>query len=98
MVLTEVVNVGIAGALTDHSAVGVNDAVYILGGANQNGTVLNQVLKYDPTLHNYTLMAPMPGPRYRFGATLLDSKFAGTQILLHFRSLLARKFQVTSKI
>jgi len=61
--------------LTDHSAIGVNDAVYIFGGADANGTVLNQVLKYDPTLHTYTAMAPMPTPRYRMGATLFDSKF-----------------------
>lgn len=59
--------------LTDHSAVGVNDVVFIFGGANQNGTVLSQVLKYDPTLHKYTTMAPMPSPRYRMGATLLDN-------------------------
>lgn len=76
-VLTEVVSLNwMAGKLTDHSAIGVNDLVYIFGGGNENGTVLNQVLKYDPTLHTYTAMAPMPTPRYRMGATLLDSKFS----------------------
>lgn len=61
------------GELADHSAVGVNDAVYIFGGVDANGTVLNQVLKYNPTLHTYTPMAPMLTPRYRMGATLLDN-------------------------
>lgn len=61
------------GPLADHSAVAVGDEIYILGGGDPNGTVLSQVLKYDPTLHVYTFMAPMPGPRYRFGATLLDN-------------------------
>lgn len=54
----------------------MDDAVYIFGGVDANGTVLNQVLKYNPTLHTYTPMAPMPTPRYRMGATLLDSKFS----------------------
>jgi hypothetical protein len=72
--LTCVVCFASLGPLADHSAVAVGDEIYILGGGDPNGTVLSQVLKYDPTLHVYTAMAPMPGPRYRFGATLLDSK------------------------
>lgn len=55
---------------------GVNESVYILGGQDKNGTVLDQVLKYDPVLHTYTQMAKMPGPRYRMGVTLLDSKLS----------------------
>lgn len=61
------------GPLADHSSVGVNESVYILGGQDKNGTVLDQVLKYDPVLHTYTQMAKMPGPRYRMGVTLLDN-------------------------
>ncbi|KAG0575426.1 hypothetical protein KC19_5G002900 [Ceratodon purpureus] len=61
------------GPLSDHSSVAVSDGIFILGGQNVNGSVVSQVLKYDPTLHIYTVMAPMPGPRYRFGATLLDN-------------------------
>lgn len=63
-----------AGELTDHAAVAVGDFVYIIGGADVNGNVTNQVLKYDPVLHTFTNMSSMPQPRYRFGATLLDSE------------------------
>ena len=63
-----------SGGLSDHSAVALTDGpIYIFGG-QINGTVLDQTLLYDPTLHSYTFMAPMPGPRYRFGVTFLDSK------------------------
>lgn len=61
------------GNLTDHAAIGVGDVVYIIGGAIENGTVTDQVWKYDTVFHNYTLMAHMPEPRYRFGAALINN-------------------------
>lgn len=62
------------GNLTDHAAIGVGDYVYIIGGAKEGGNVTNEVWKYDPILHNYTRMAGMPEPRYRFGADIVDNK------------------------
>lgn len=61
------------GDLTDHSAVGYDDLIFILGGAKEGGNVTNEVWKYDSVLHNYTLMAPMPEPRYRFGAAIVEN-------------------------
>jgi hypothetical protein len=63
-----------AGPLTDHAAIGYNEVVYLLGGADENGSVLDTVWKYDSVFHNYTRMAPMPQPRYRFGAAIINSK------------------------
>ncbi|KAG6554313.1 hypothetical protein Mapa_004229 [Marchantia paleacea] len=60
--------------LTDHAAIGVGEVVYIIGGANASGVVLDQLLLFDPTFHNYTQLPPIPEPRYRFGAALLDNK------------------------
>ncbi|MCO5558204.1 hypothetical protein L7F22_011783 [Adiantum nelumboides] len=59
-------------ALTDHVAIGYNDVVYILGGAKGDGNLTNEVWKYDSVFHNYTLMAPMPERRYRFGASIIN--------------------------
>lgn len=56
--------------LTDHAAIGVGENVYIIGGANSSGTVLSQALLYNSILHNYTVLPPMPQPRYRFGADI----------------------------
>ncbi|KAL3697751.1 hypothetical protein R1sor_011827 [Riccia sorocarpa] len=61
-------------SLTDHSSVGIGELVYIIGGANASGAVLDQFLVYDTTLHNYTTLSPIPEPRYRFGAAVLDNK------------------------
>lgn len=63
-----------AGKLADHCLVALNDLVYIIGGADENGTAVNTLWLYNPILHNYTALAPMPEPRYRFGAALLDGK------------------------
>ena len=67
-------HIDFATALTNRASLAVNNGDFTIGGQNANGTVLSQVLKYDPTLHTYTVMKAMPGPRFRFGATLLDSK------------------------
>lgn len=61
------------GSLTDHAAIGYNDVVYILGGAKDGGNLTSEVWKYDSVFHNYTLMAPMPEPRYRFGAAIIEN-------------------------
>eukprot|EP00250_Pteridium_aquilinum_P002008 c12222_g1_i2 orf=81-1376(+) len=60
------------GGLTDHAAIGYGEAIFILGGGKEGGNVTNEVWKYDSVLHNYTLMAPMPEPRYRFGAAIIE--------------------------
>ncbi|MCO5561990.1 hypothetical protein L7F22_015616 [Adiantum nelumboides] len=60
-------------ALTDHVAIGYKDVVYILGGAKGDGNLTNEVWKYDSVFHNYTLMAPMPERRYRFGAAIIEN-------------------------
>ncbi|KAL2644415.1 hypothetical protein R1flu_012002 [Riccia fluitans] len=60
--------------LTDECTVGVEEKIYIIGGADVNGTVLDQFLVYDTTLHSYTTLTPIPEPRYRFGAALLNNK------------------------
>ncbi|KAI5060856.1 hypothetical protein GOP47_0023361 [Adiantum capillus-veneris] len=60
-------------ALTDHVAIGYNDVVYILGGAKGDGNLTSEVWKYDSVFHNYTFMAPMPEPRYRFGAAIIEN-------------------------
>lgn len=60
------------GSLTDHAAVGYGEVVFILGGAKEGGNVTSEVWKYDSVFHNYTLMAPMPEPRYRFGAAIVE--------------------------
>ncbi|GLJ38587.1 hypothetical protein SUGI_0786750 [Cryptomeria japonica] len=63
------------GNLTDHAAVGYNEEnVFIIGGANASGSVTNEVWMYDAIFHNYTKKAPMPEPRYRFGAALVNDK------------------------
>lgn len=60
------------GSLTDHAAIGYGEVIFILGGAKEGGNVTSEVWKYDSVLHNYTLMAPMPEPRYRFGAAIIE--------------------------
>ncbi|KAJ7561128.1 hypothetical protein O6H91_03G014900 [Diphasiastrum complanatum] len=63
-------------SLTDHAAIGLDaeEVIYIIGGATVDGNATNQVLKFDAIFQNYSVMAPMPQPRYRFGAALLDNK------------------------
>ncbi|MCO5596817.1 hypothetical protein L7F22_050887 [Adiantum nelumboides] len=60
------------GTLNDHAAIGYGEVIFILGGAKEDGNVTDELWKYDSILHNYTLMAPMPEPRYRFGAAIIE--------------------------
>ena len=58
-------------ARSDMQAVPYGDEgrIAIIGGKDSNSTVLSSVLSYDPLLDRFTEMPPLPGPRYRFGAT-----------------------------
>ncbi|EFJ25149.1 hypothetical protein SELMODRAFT_413878 [Selaginella moellendorffii] len=62
--------------LADHAAIGVDpdELIFIIGGSLVDGNVTSDVWKYDTVFRNYTKVAPMPEPRYRFGAALLDKK------------------------
>lgn len=48
--------------------------IYLVGGLDENGTILSSVLKYNPFLHLYEEVAPLPETRFRHGAAVLDQE------------------------
>jgi len=58
-------------ARSDMQAVPYGDEghIAVIGGKNSNSSVISDVLSYDPLLDKFTELEPLPGPRYRFGAT-----------------------------
>lgn len=55
-----------------HSAVRLNDGrVLLIGGADQNGTVLSSCEIYDPTTNSFTPTGAMGTPRILHGASIL---------------------------
>eukprot|EP00898_Chlorokybus_atmophyticus_P008186 jgi/Chlat1/8369/Chrsp80S07799 len=59
-------------ARSDFAALPVGGYIYIIGGADSDGNVMDTVLRYDPLLHEYQPMASLLTPRWRFGATELN--------------------------
>ena len=49
----------------DFSAAVIADMLYVVGGDDRNGRLLNAVHRYDPSTDMWTSLAPQPTPRYR---------------------------------
>mmetsp|Transcript_21241 Transcript_21241/g.34320 ORF Transcript_21241/g.34320 Transcript_21241/m.34320 type:complete len:424 (+) Transcript_21241:496-1767(+) len=59
---------------SDFQAVASGDMIYLIGGQNTTGGGLDTLTQYDTLLEAYTVLPPMPAPRMRFGAAILDNK------------------------
>ena len=88
----------VAAPLTDFTAVGSGDFVYLTGGANSSGIALNQVLRYDSLLHTYTPVAPLLAPRYRHGADVLNGEKWGNGLFLESTLCFAGCFDIVAKL
>jgi len=60
--------------LSDLQTVACNGTIVVLGGLDANGTVRGEVWTYDPIYETYAAAAPMPKPRFRFGAACLSNR------------------------
>lgn len=61
-------------ATSDFQAVAAGDKIYLIGGQNRTGGVLDTLVEYDTAIEKYTALTPMPAPRMRFGAAVHDGK------------------------
>lgn len=61
-------------ATSDFQAVAAGDKIYLIGGQNSTGGVLDTLVEYDAAIEKYTALTPMPAPRMRFGAAIHDGK------------------------
>mmetsp|Transcript_9437 Transcript_9437/g.33381 ORF Transcript_9437/g.33381 Transcript_9437/m.33381 type:complete len:435 (+) Transcript_9437:179-1483(+) len=59
---------------TDFAITKEAEFIYLVGGADENGTILSSVVKNDPFLHLYEEVAPLPETRFRHGAAVLDGE------------------------
>jgi N-acetylneuraminic acid mutarotase len=62
-------------ALSDMAVVECGGKIYLLGGMTKDGAtgaLTNTTIAYDPIYETSSFMAPMPNPRYRFGAACDD--------------------------
>jgi hypothetical protein len=62
-------------ARSDLQTISCNNKVVLLGGLDHAGTVIGDVSTFDPISEVYSApLAPMPTPRYRFGATCTNGQ------------------------
>eukprot|EP00900_Chrysochromulina_parva_P027686 jgi/Chrpa1/9551/Chrysochromulina_OHIO_Genome00022245-RA len=59
---------------SDLQTVACNGTIVVLGGLDANGTVRGEVWTYDAVYETYAAAAPMPKPRFRFGAACLSNR------------------------
>jgi len=57
-----------------HTAVVLDEKIYVLGGLDKNGTTLTSVEIYDPNINSWSFGTPIPATTYCATAEVIDNK------------------------